>query len=298
MATKMDLTVYESQGYDLRKLRIIKRMLVPESITDDEFVLFIERCVQTGLDPIARQIYAISLWDNQINGYKMSIQVSIDGLRLLAQRSGEYAGQLGPFWCGKDGEWKDVWLSDEPPIAARVGVLRKSFKEPLWRVAKYTSYVKLKKDKSPSYMWEKMPDLMLAKVAESLALRSVFPQEAKGMYTRDEMGQAENEITEDVVVADTVPQTQEEASSAPPNVPQSPVQEIARPSEVDRVKSDFGIAWGISPEALDAKWGAFKSATFQQMIADPDLTVPHLEVLRKRVKGKMAKQAPELPKAS
>jgi phage recombination protein Bet len=171
----------DQQMWDTKQLAALKQLGLTNASNGD-LAVFLHYAQRTGLDPFARQLYMIE------RGGKYTIQSSIDGLRIVAQRSGEYAGQVGPYWCGEDGIWTDIWLEKTPPLAAKVGVLRKGFVEPLWAVAKFDGY------NANSPIWKKMPDLMIAKCAEALALRKAFPNDLSGIYTAEEMEQAGSPI--------------------------------------------------------------------------------------------------------
>ena len=153
-----------------------------------DLAVFFHQAVRTGLDPFARQIYMIERQGKQ------TIQTGIDGFRLIArrtvERTGESLGYEDTLWCGPEGQWTDVWLKREAPAASKVTVIRGG--QRFSAVALYQEYVATKRDGSPNQMWSTKGALMLAKCAEALALRKAFPQDLSGLYTSDEMQQADN----------------------------------------------------------------------------------------------------------
>ncbi len=165
------------ERFTFTEKQIARLRLEYSQLDDNEFDAFVEQAERLELDPFARQIYAVKK-----EGERFRILCTIDGLRIVAERSGKYAGQTPAVWCGNDGVWKDVWLEKMPPAACKVGVMRSDFSQPLYAVARFESY-----NQGTSY-WISMPDIMISKCAEALALRRAFPASLSGCYSDAEIG--------------------------------------------------------------------------------------------------------------
>jgi phage recombination protein Bet len=174
-----NLTINGSaMSWNPEQLDLIKNQIA-KGASDAQLAMFSQVCQKTGLDPFSRQIYCI------MRGGNPTYQTSIDGFRTIAARSGLYGGSQTE-WCGEDGIWRDVWLSTKPPSAAKTTVYRKGSAHPFTGVARYGAY------QQGNSMWSKMPEVMIGKVSEALALRKAFPAELSGIYSGDEMEQADN----------------------------------------------------------------------------------------------------------
>ncbi len=161
---------------------LIKRS-AGKDLTEDELELFLYTCSRTGLDPLARQIYAIK------RGGKMTIQTAIDGYRAIADRTGKLAGISDPIFDDESGKY---------PNKATVTV--KKLVES--HLADFTATARWGEYNAGGPMWAKMAFLMLGKCAEALALRKAFPADLSGVYTTEEMQQADNGQQEAAVIAE------------------------------------------------------------------------------------------------
>ena len=182
-------------SWSVEQKDLIKNQLCP-GMSDLELDYYYEVCKRTGLDPFIKQIHAIMRkqknYKTNKEEYKMTIQTSVDGLRRIADRTGKYDGSES-FWCGRDGVWHDVWTKDEPVYAAKTVLYKRGCEHPFIAVANFKSYAVKRYDGKLNSMWSKMPEGMIAKCSESLALRKAFPADMSGLYTKEEMGQADND---------------------------------------------------------------------------------------------------------
>lgn len=201
MTTEKALTVAQPSALSdesqetLDRLVLVKDTLAPD-LTLGELQLFALVAHRSGLDPFARQVYAVK------RKGRMTIQTGIDGYRSIAARTGEYNGQDEPVYgpdcsCGK---------GSRHPESSTVRVYRKGMDHSIAATAYWHEYVP---EAGPSgmgdVMWRKMPHVMIAKVAEALALRKAFPWDptrksgiGSDIYTADEMAQAESDPQPDL----------------------------------------------------------------------------------------------------
>jgi phage recombination protein Bet len=192
--------------YDTKMLALIKRTVAAET-TDDEFSLFIHMARSLNLDPLRRQIYAFVFSKDDVKKRRMSIVTAIDGFRAIADRTGNYRPDEDEPTYEVDG----TQVSPTNPkglVKATVRVFK--FSHGSWHKvtasARWDEYAPIKdewaenengkwrptgvKTLDTSGNWGKMPHLMLAKVAEALALRKAWPDDFSNVYAAEEIDRA------------------------------------------------------------------------------------------------------------
>jgi phage recombination protein Bet len=168
----MSVAIQENKNEIEGKVDLIKRLYC-KGASNDELELFMHACKRTGLDPFMKQIYAIK------RGGQMTIQTGIDGLRLVAERTANYS----------PGRESTFAYDDKGILLSATSYIKKRTSDGTWHEVAATAY--LDEYNAKQGLWNKMPRAMLSKCAEALALRKAFPAEMSGIYTMDEMQQAD-----------------------------------------------------------------------------------------------------------
>ncbi len=168
---------------------LLKRTLGNIDMSDDEFTLFMVEAARLGLDPVTRQIVPVMFWSGKRQRSEMSIVIAITGMRSLCQRTNQEDGTEGPEFTEDGLNWAKLWLSDDhPPVAARFTVYRKGMAHGYEGVAKWSEFVRKRRDGGPERFWADMPQHMLGKCAEAVARRMAFSDQLQGVYVAEEFG--------------------------------------------------------------------------------------------------------------
>ena len=259
--------IAKSDAFTSEEVELIKTQIAP-GCSDNELKLFMHVAKSRGLDPFARQIYAIrrKQYDQESRAYvmKMTIQTGIDGFRLIAKRSGNEAIGDPEF------EYSAAAKSATNPLGlvrATVQVWPKGATRPTPGSAYWDEYRQLKSDGGLANMWATMPRTMLGKCAEAIALRRAYPEELSGLYAAEELDQADNPApTIANVIAPTAPAPQ--LAAAPANTqPADPMPQIlnslrtaASVEEIDRrAKAWSKTIKSLSDEDRDAAGALYKA---------------------------------------
>lgn len=188
---------------------------------DAEFNQYIEVSKALGLSPLRKQISAIVFNKNKPDKRNMAIIVRIDGFRAIANRSGDYR----PMDTAPIFDIDEALKSPTNPhgiVRCEVRCWKQYGAEwfPIVGEAYWDEFAPLEKEwgegpdgrRAPtgketlSATWAKMPRLMIAKVAESQALRRGWPEQLSGVYSDEEMERA---IVIDGTATEIVAQHQE-----------------------------------------------------------------------------------------
>ena len=162
--------------------------IIPKDTPKAQVELFARNCFEKGLSPFSKQIHLIPRQSN--TGTKYTHQTSIDGYRAIADRTGKYAGNDDYIFDDGKTEFEMINSGKKKPTTATATIYKVvgGVRCPFTATARWEEYYPGAK---LGFMWDKMPFLMLGKCAESLALRKGFPENLGGVYTNEEMMQAD-----------------------------------------------------------------------------------------------------------
>lgn len=205
------------------------RNSVAKGAPDDVFLAMIDIAKRRNLDPLANQISCAKIGGSWVQ------MTRIDGYRSIAEQTGRYAGSDAPSFT-----WYEHPVYTEGNKGGKI--IPESATITVYKLIDgerypFSATVYWEEFSTNQNNWVSMPRVMLAKVAESHALRKAFPAVLSGLYTDEEMDQAAIETQARVVDRETG-EIQQQRTSQP--VPAQGDDNAAWKRECDRLHAIAG----------------------------------------------------------
>ncbi|WP_223644451.1 phage recombination protein Bet [Corallococcus sp. EGB] len=201
------------RGWSQDRVDLVKRTICPRGISEDEFLLFMEQCKRSGLDPLLKEAFCVARRLNIGNRErpnwvtKHEFQPSEAGMLARAERFPDYEGIQAAEVYGEDPisiDYGSGTVEHRVNPAQRKGALVGAWARVQRRgKVAVVVWVDFAGVVQQTPLWGKMPGTMVRKCARVAALRTAYPEAFGGLYVREEMPEEEDD--------DTAPQSRERA---------------------------------------------------------------------------------------
>jgi len=269
------LDTAEGARFTREQVELIKRMVCPKGIPDDEFKVFLHQCERTGMDPLTKEAYCVPRRtkvpkdgrDEWVTNYVF--QASADGMRARAGRFADFhssrsAAVYEADACTVDVDGGEVKHTFNPckargRLVGAWGKVTKRNGEPV------VVWLPVGSRSGNSSFWSADAGGMLAKCAEFSALRKAYPVHLGGVYATEEMPSDEAAPTRTDEVEEALQRATGEATAPAPKVevlpPAGPTVTFGdwkgRPIDVltlDETEAAIHYGEGKVMEQPKAKW--------------------------------------------
>ena len=186
MATKRQIKI-KSFSITEKEIDILyKAGVIPFNTPRPIVELFIRFCLEKNLSPFTKQVYLIPRFDSKTEEMKYITQISIDGLRTIADRTGRYAGSGEYLFDEGLTLYEMLKAGRVRPLVATCSVYKILPNGSLFEVKASVRWEEFVPSERNDFMYRKMPFHMLGKVSEAFALRKAFP-DCGGLYLQEEL---------------------------------------------------------------------------------------------------------------
>jgi phage recombination protein Bet len=180
-------------AYTKEDLRVLQQAgVIPADCPQEQVQIFAQVCKETGLSPFRKQVCSVGFWSKDKNCNVYSIIVTNEGLRVLLNRTGCYAG------CDETTYNNNLSMFDMASQIEKQGVqaiktctFTAYFLDARGNKNKFTKTVAFSEFNSGKMKWATMPLQMIEKVAKSFCYKEMLGDEMAGLMVDAEIDAAQ-----------------------------------------------------------------------------------------------------------